>query len=268
MSNFWRGVTTSSAVGREGVGDGRAIAARSGGLYLKLAGHQRAAIVLSLAALALATVPPPFGVASAATYTEEVLTIDGGAFVREDIFLPSDGTPWHLDFDVQSGGPIDVYVLHTADALTAYPSNPFTPIEFRENATSGVITFYPGNRLDAYSLVVDNADNARPTDVAPHGAVTVRILRSSPIRSNPQAEAALATGTGICAALLAVGTVGLAIYLKRRPPTASDEALAERVPRLEVDVAVPSRPRGAWAAPLEDEADEGRPAENTKGGAP
>jgi hypothetical protein len=223
---------------------------------LKLAGRRAVVIALASAAIAAAFAPSLAGSAAGANYSQDVVTIEAGSFVREDIFLPTDGSPWHLDFDLQNGSPVDVYVLHTTDALASFPGSAFTPIEFRENVTAGVISFSPASRFDAYSLVIDNTDNSRLTDVAPHGAVTVRILRSSPIRSDPQAEAALATGTGICAVVLIIGTIGLALHLKRRPHAATDEALAERVPRLEVDVAVPARPRGAWASQSEDETDE------------
>src|SRR6267143_6135251 len=145
VKSFWRGVTTSSAVGVGGVGDGRAIAARSRGLYLKLAGRRTLFIALALAAFATAFVPSIAGPAAGANYTQDVVTIEAGAFLREDIFLPTDGSPWHADFEVKNGGPIDVYVLHTSDVLAAYPGGGFTPIEFRENVTAGVVTFAPAS---------------------------------------------------------------------------------------------------------------------------
>src|SRR6266540_3606527 len=102
VRTFCRGVTTSSGEGASGVGDGRAIAARSGGLYLKLAGARALAMAMASASVAIAFVPLLATPALAANYAADVVSLEAGAYLREDIFLPTDGTPWHADFEVQS----------------------------------------------------------------------------------------------------------------------------------------------------------------------
>lgn len=208
--------------------------------------------MLALVALAGAIIPT----AAASTLREDTVEIPAGSYYREDLFLPADGSDWQISAQRASGaGTYDVYIIRTIDLLGSYPRGGFSPLEAREEVVAVSFNFDPANRAEAYSLIIDNLDNSRPFDASPEGALAVHILRSPPLRGNPEAAAALSSASGVCAAVLAFSAVGLAVYLKKRPRRPSEEALLACAPRIEVEVDVPARPRGAWADPEEDEPD-------------
>lgn len=246
MSSFCSGVrASSSSTAGEGVGCGRAIARRSGGSYIKLAGSRlRGAGTVALALALAGLVPAP---AQAAELAEDVIRVPAGAYFREDMLAPPDGSAWHGTVVVLNHtGRIDAYVLRTTDLLGAYPSGGFEPVERVENVTYASIDFFlPGGF--SFSLVVDNLDNSRAADAAPAGEVEVKLVRTPPLRASAGAQAALGAGAGICAVVLAAAAVAAAVYLKRRPRRDTDEDLASRVPRIEIPVEVPKPPKGSWA---------------------
>jgi hypothetical protein len=148
--------------------------------------------------------------------------------------------------------------------ISAYPDGAFSPLVEQENMTETAFAFRPPNRFSSYTLIVDNRNNSRPFDADAGQAVTVRMARSAPLRSNPQAQQLLGSLAGACAVILLVGAVVVAAYLRfRRPPPFEDER--HLPPRIEVDVEVPPRPRGAWA---KAEPPPGEAANGTREGGP
>ncbi len=196
--------------------------------------------------------------------------IRSGEYYHEELFVADPSALWEGEFESTSGQPIDVYIIHTTDLLPGgYPDNNFSPLAESENITETAFAFRPPSRFTSYTLIVDNLDNSHPFDATPSFSVTVRMARSAPLRSNPQAEALLGSLTGICAAVLLVGAVAVAIYLRyRRPPAHEDESSLP--PRIEIDVEVPRRPRGAWAAsePTEVAPTDRETAQEPPGGPP
>jgi hypothetical protein len=199
------------------------------------------AAALALAALAGAAHAAPGPV-------EDTVTVEPGRYYEESVYPPSDGSAWHVSAAAQNGtGPFDVYILASLDLVGAYPGGSFQPVVARENTSLATFDFYAPSRLQSYTLVVDNTDNAREGDAVPRGNLTVRLLRTPPLRSNPEAQAALSAGASVCTAVLAAAAVGVAVYLKRRPRAGFEGELDPSAPRAEVDIEVPKPPRGAWA---------------------
>ncbi len=201
-----------------------------------------------LAALFLAAPALASGAALAASPVEDIIIVLSGEFYKEEIFPPTDGSPWHLTATLLNGtGPIDLYIMPTTELIAAYPTGSFAPVIAKENVTSANFDFSAPSRLQSFVLIVDNLDNPRPTDAHPRGEARVMLVRPPPLRSSPEAQALLSSGASICAAVLAAATVAVAVYLKRRPRPDTDEAQAARAPRIEVAVEVPKPPPGAWA---------------------
>jgi len=199
------------------------------------------------AVLVLALVGAPAEAATAPI--TDTVTVAAGSYYREDIFPPSDGSPFEVSATAINGsGPFDLYVVRTLDfAFGAYPDGAFAPLVIWENVTVINATFAFPSRADSFSLIIDNLDNARPSDALPHGLAEVRLTRTPPLRANTQAQGVLAAGATVCAAGLAVATVAVAVYLKRRKRPDTDEALAAATPRIEIPVEVPKPPVGSWA---------------------
>lgn len=203
---------------------------------------------LALAGVTVLAALPALALSAAAQDLQrDDIAVAPGKYFREDIFLPSDGSVWQVTAVVLNGtGPIDLYILRTTDLVFGYPDSAFSALESRENVSYASILWRPESRREAFSLIVDNLDNSQPDDARPAGEVHVRLVRSPPLHTNPEATAALQAGTSVCAASLVLGAVGVAVYLKRRPRPESDEVALADVPRIEVPVDVPARPRGAW----------------------
>lgn len=209
------------------------------------------ALVLAAALLAVALFPTAAG---APQPVVDTIDIAAGADFQETIYPPTDGSPWTMAAIALNGsGPFDAYIVRSTDLINAYPSGAFTPLAFSENNTSLAFDFNPPEKIVGYTLIIDNRDNARATDAVPTGNLTVRITRTPPLRSNPEAQALLGAGAGICTAILAVATVAVAIYLKRRPREELVGELDPDQPRTEIEIEVPKPPRGAWARPAEEE---------------
>jgi hypothetical protein len=209
---------------------------------LKLAGS-----LALVCATVLASLPGLSPSAAAQDLQRDDIAVAQGQYFREDIFLPADGSIWQVTAVVLNNtSRIDLYIVRTTDLVFGYPDSAFSPLETRENVSYASILWRPDSRREAFSLIVDNLDNSRPSDARPTGEVHVRLVRSPPLHTNPEATAALGAGTSVCAAGLALGAVGLAVYLKRRPRPETDEVALADVPRIEVPVDVPPRPRGVW----------------------
>ena len=197
----------------------------------------------------------PSAVAAPAPIVDH-LNIAFGTYFAESVYPPSDGSAWQVSVAAENGtGPFDVYIIPTTELVNDYPSGRFEPLMVRENMTLVTFDFYAPSRLQSFTLVIDNADNSRGTDAAPTGNLSVRLQRTPPLRSNPEAQAALSAGATICTAALAVATVGVAIYLKRKPRENFEGELEEDATRAEIDIEVPKPPRGAWAVERTDEAE-------------
>jgi len=179
---------------------------------------------------------------------EEVIVVPSGSYFEEALFVAGPTSRWEGEFESVSGHPIDVYIIRTTDLLGAYPDGNFAPLVETENTTFTAFDFIPPDRSVSYTLVIDNMDNGHPFDADAGFTVTVRMARSAPLRSNPEAQALLGSLAGVCAGILLVGAVAVALYLRYRRPSAHEDERS-LPPRVEIDVAVPRRPRGAWAAP-------------------
>jgi hypothetical protein len=183
---------------------------------------------------------------------EEVIVVRAGTYYAEDLFLANPGDVWEGEFESVSGHAFDVYIIRSTDMLS-YPEGNFADLVETENTTYTAFDFVPPDRFTAYRLIIDNLDNGHPFDANAGASVTVRMARTAPLRSNPQAQEVLGSLTGVCAAALVITAVVVAIYLKvRRPPRDEDESSLP--PRVEIQVDVPKRPRGAWAAAEREEA--------------
>jgi len=207
--------------------------------------------VAALAAAALAL----FSLPAAAAPPMQVSTVEvaSGAFYEEAIYAPANGSAWSVSAVAVNGtGPFDVYIIPTTDLISAYPGGAFSPLIAYENQTSIAFNFTAPSRLQSFTLVIDNTDNARTTDAPPAGPLTVHLERTPPLRSNPEAQALLGTGAGICAVGLAFSAVAVAIYLKRKPRADHEGELDAVQPRMEIDIEVPPPPRGAWARAAEE----------------
>jgi hypothetical protein len=184
----------------------------------------------------------------------ETITIAAGAYFEETIYPPSDRSPWLLSATAINGSaPFDVYIVATTDLIGAYPGGAFEPLVAREETTSADIEFDPPSRFNSYTLIIDNMDNARPGDALGTQAIEVHLIRTPPLRSNPEAQALLSSGASVCAAILLAAAVAVAVYLKRRPRPDTAGELDEDQARIEVDVEIPKPPRGAWARAAPDE---------------
>ncbi|HKZ60682.1 MAG TPA: hypothetical protein VJ547_12680 [Candidatus Thermoplasmatota archaeon] len=230
---------------------------------MKLAGRPlRGAGTLALLALLVL----PQAAAGAEAPKQDTLVVQAGAFYQETILLPPDGSPWTGSVRVVNGSQaIDLYIVRTVDTLGTYPSGAFVPLEGSENTTSSALTFSPSNRFDSYTVLIDNLDNSRSKDAQPAGPVEVEFRRSPPLQASSQAQALLGGGLQICAVLLGVLAVGLALFLRRRRKTHPSRAFEIGVPpSVEVPVEVPAPQRGAWAKAGETEAQGPEPPPTTE----
>ena len=192
----------------------------------------------------------------------DTIVVPTGAFYEESIYAPADGSAWHVEAVSQNGtAPFDLYIVRTTDLIRGYPHGNFDPVLMDENDTNATFDFYPRSKIQSFTLIIDNLDNSRDHDGVPHGNITVLLTRTPPLASSPEAQAALAAGTTVCAALLGLGAVGVAIYLKRRPRADFAGEMDGTAPRMEVDIEVPPPPRGAWAR---EAAEEDPPPEDPK----
>ncbi len=215
------------------------VAGSRGRLHGMAAQAFTAALVLGLAAGPAAAAP---------ALISDAISVPAGSYYREDIFPPSDGSPFQVSaVAINGSGPFDLYIVHSLDFLGAYPNGSFAPLATWENVTVVSVAFAFPSRIDNFSLIIDNLDNSRPSDALPSGMVHVNLTRTPPLKASAEAQAALAAGTTVCAATLAVATVVVAVYIKRRKRAETDEELANRSPRIEIPVEVPKPPRGAWA---------------------
>jgi hypothetical protein len=216
---------------------------RAGGAGMNLRPLAAAAFLALLWPAAAAEQPP----------TVDTVVIPSGAFYEESIYAPADGSAWHVEAVSQNGtGPFDLYIVRTTDLISAYPHGNFDAVLAHDNDTSVTFDFYPRSKIQSFTLIVDNLDNSRDHDAVPQGNITVLLTRTPPLRSSPEATAALQAGTTVCAALLGVAAVGVAIYLKRRPRADFAGEMDGTAPRMEVDIEVPPPPRGAWAREVPD----------------
>ncbi len=82
----------------------------------------------------------------------------------------------------------------------------------------------------------------------------IEFWRSPPLHASSQAQALLGGGLQVCAALLGVLAVGLALFLRRMRRRSPTRAFDIGVPpSVEVPVEVPAPPRGQWARAAEPE---------------
>jgi hypothetical protein len=199
-----------------------------------------AALILALVGAPAAAAPAPI---------TDTIRVALGTYYREDIFPPSDGSPFEVSASTINGsGPFDLYIIRTLEfARKTYPDGDFAPLVTWENVTVVTSSFAIPSRLESYSLIIDNLNNSRPGNAQARGLVQINLTRTPPLQANPEAQAALATGTTICAAGLAVAAVVLAIHLKRRKRPDTDEDIAARAPRIEIPVEIPKPPPGSWA---------------------
>lgn len=209
--------------------------------------------MLALGTLALALLAP--GASGSEPLKQDTIVVLSGAFFQEGILLPADGSPWTVSLRVLNAtGPVDLYILHTIDTIGAYPQGAFVPLDSAQNTTFAVLAFAPADRFTSFTLVIDNLDNARPNDAKPTGDAQVELRRSTPLHASSQAQALLAGGLQICAALLGLLAVALALFLRRQralnPNHVSDIGVP---PSVEIPVEVPAPQRGAWARASEPE---------------
>lgn len=213
---------------------------RLAGLARRAAAGWYVCVVVLLACL------PAAPAAAQGPVVEQTIVVEAGTYYHEELFVADASLAWEGEFKSLSGQRIDVYIVRTTDLFGAYPDNNFEALVESENVTYTAFDFIPPNRYTSYSLIIDNLDNGNPFDADAGEQVTVRMARTAPLRSNSQAQGLLASATGACAGVLVLAAVGVALYLKtRRRPPHQDESLLP--PRIEIDVDVPKRPRGAWA---------------------
>lgn len=211
----------------------------------RLARRARQSWYVAAAFLLVATAPPP--AMAQGSVVEQTIVVEPGTYYHEELYVADPSLPWEGEFDSVSGQRIDVYIVRTTDLFGAYPDNNFEALVESENVTYTSFDFVAPNRYTSYSLIIDNLDNSNPFDANAGQPVTVHMARTAPLRSNEQAQGLLAGLTGVCAAILLLAAVGVAVYLRyRRPGPSQDESALP--PRVEIDVKVPKRPRGAWAA--------------------
>ncbi len=214
----------------------------------------------TLALLALTLLWPAASAAEAPR--QDTLLVHAGAFFQETILLPTDGSPWTGSVRVvNSSRAVDFYIVRTTDTFGAYPNGTFAPLELSENVSFAVLSFASGDRLASYTVIIDNLDSARADDARPTGDVEVEFRRSPPLHASSQAQALLGSGLQVCAVLLGVLAVGLALFLRRRRRTHPARAFEIGVPpSVEIPVEVPAPQRGAWARASEAEPPSSPPA--------
>ncbi len=229
---------------------------------MKLAGRPfGAAGTLALLALVVVlALLAPTASASEAPKLDTVV-VPSGSFFQETILLPVDGSPWTGSVRAVNGsGPVDLYIIRTIDTIGNYPSGGFVPIDAAENSTFAVLTFAPSDRITSYTAIIDNLDNARPTDARPSGEAHVEFRRSPPLQASTRAQALLSGGLQICAVLLGVLAVALALFLRRKRARNPGRVFDIGVPpSVEIPVEVPAPQRGAWAKAAEPEPQGGLP---------
>ncbi len=102
------------------------------------------------------------------TYNNQIVQRD--SYDSYDFFASYDETI-EIDFQVTSGGKVDIYILNTYQYSNYRNGNPFTPSYTRENRSAVKDDFYNSDS-GTYYIVVDNKDNTRESDAQPTGSVT------------------------------------------------------------------------------------------------